>query len=160
MRSLRASRTSSAIRWRACSRFRERLRVRSAWTTRSPSRVRRTLSRSRSRPRCRLFRARLLRTFQRRVTFVLVLLTCCPPGPPERLAASRISAPGIEKFGAISRSLSPVSGTDQRYRIGLPHSILASGTNPGCFARVAPGLRLEKTDQYFRSTSVQPIPQR
>ena len=48
-----------------------------------------------TRARCCEFRTPVLDRSQWRVTRELVLLTCCPPGPPDLLAVNRSSDPGM-----------------------------------------------------------------
>ncbi len=108
-----AASTSSRSRSRAMARFRARLRWRSACTIRTPSRDslgrRRAINSRRTSGRI----PRVSRTFHRSVTRVLAVLTCWPPGPPERLASSSISPPGIrlppERSRSASRSRAPRS---------------------------------------------------
>ena len=102
----RAARTSAAIRSRASCRLSSWLRSSDTDTITSPSRVSFAASFVRSQSRASSVSATEVRTFQRSVTRLSVVLTCCPPGPPDRLVDTASSSPGIVRWASMGRGAS------------------------------------------------------
>lgn len=101
-----ASRTSRARRSRAISRLRYWLRSVSTCTCRTPPVVMRDERFFSRRARRVGPTAAVLRSSQRRVTRLLVLLTPCPPAPEARLAVNCNSRPGmINRLCTIKSSI-------------------------------------------------------
>lgn len=90
-----ACRTKSASRSRAASRFASWLRCSVAVMTRNPSLETRLPAIESNRRRTESGNDRDCATLKRSWTPVSVLLTCCPPGPDDRMNCSSISSSGI-----------------------------------------------------------------
>lgn len=100
-----APRTSSAKRSTTVSRLRCWLREPSSVSRSTPASLMRLASRARMRPRCSSERVGEEATSHSSSMRVEEVLTCCPPGPPERLARSRSSRRGIASESSISMAL-------------------------------------------------------